>query len=66
MTLTDTADRKTFGGVQLHADDMSLIHALKTTAQVGLGALPIFEHIFEPRFKLLTIDLDLTDMRSFL
>jgi hypothetical protein len=66
MTLAETPDRKTFGGVQLHGDDLAMVHGLKTTAQIGVGALSIFERIFETRFRLLALDSELMQMRSFL
>jgi hypothetical protein len=41
--------------IYLHGDSPSLDHGLKTTAQVGLGSLCIFQHIFLQRFRLLGI-----------
>jgi hypothetical protein len=66
MTMDETPGRKTFGGVQLHGDDLAMVHGLKTTAQIGVGALSIFERIFETRFRLLAIDSELMQMRGFL
>lgn len=37
----------------LHGDSLALDHALKTTAQIGLGSLMVFRLIFRERFDLL-------------
>jgi hypothetical protein len=39
--------------VYLHDDSLSLDHALKTTAQIGVGSLCILRHIFRQRFEIL-------------
>lgn len=49
--------------IYLHGDSLSLDHGLKTTAQVGLGSLCIFQHIFLERFRLLGIQDMLDQLR---
>jgi hypothetical protein len=66
MTLTETEDRKNFGAKLLDDNELALAHAAKTSAQIGTGALCIFEIIFRDRFRLLGIDLDLESLKSFL
>ena len=36
LKITDLGDRKSFESLYLHDDDLSLEHALKTTAQTGV------------------------------
>jgi hypothetical protein len=42
--------------IYLHGDSLALDHGLKTTAQVGLGSLCVFQFIFKERFAILGID----------
>lgn len=65
-TLQEEPDRKTFQGVYLHADGVPLSYAMKACAQVGVGALSIFEHIFRDRFRLLAMDVELQKLRQVL
>jgi len=46
----------------LHEDSVTLDHALRTTAQVGLGSLLVFQLIFNERFDI----LDLRETIEFL
>ncbi|MCE5269814.1 hypothetical protein LLH00_00845 [bacterium] len=48
----------------LHGDSIELDHALKTTAEIGLGSLLIFQHIFIHRFELLSLDIKLNKLRN--
>jgi hypothetical protein len=57
------------GGVELqqiylHSDSLSLDHVLKTTAQIGVGSLCIFQHIFRERFELLGIGDIIHELRQ--
>jgi len=63
MTLTETADRKTFGAVLLQAEGIAFDHAVKTTAQVGVGALSIFAKMFKLRFQILDLDRQIEQLR---
>jgi hypothetical protein len=60
MTIERQPGRVEFQQIYLHGDSLSLDHGLKTTAQVGLGSLCIFQHIFLERFRLLGIQ-DMVD-----
>lgn len=53
MTLEEQSDRVVFAQIYLHGDSLSLDHVIKTTAQIGLGSLCIFRHIFRERFEIL-------------
>jgi hypothetical protein len=64
MTLEAGTDKTTFQNFYLHGDGVPLDHAFKVTAQVGLGSLLMFEHIFRDRFRLLAIDAELQKLRS--
>lgn len=63
MQLEDGTDSQIFRGFQLHGDSLALDHALKTTAQVGVGALSLFEHLFPERFRILGIDSGLEALK---
>jgi hypothetical protein len=58
--------KDTFQLVYLHGDSLVLDHSLKATAQVGLGSLLVFEHIFRDRYRILTLDLELQRLRNML
>jgi hypothetical protein len=58
MTITEVSDGKVFAAVYLHGDRQVLSHLLKTTAQVGLGALLMLSIVFRDRFRLLAIDMN--------
>lgn len=66
LLIEEGTNEKTFQNIYLHGDAVSLDHALKMTAQVGLGSLLMFEHIFRDRFRLLAIDVELQKLRSVL
>lgn len=55
MTIQRKPGRVELQQIYLHGDSLSLDHGLKTTAQVGLGSLCIFQHIFLERFRILGI-----------
>jgi hypothetical protein len=64
MSLEETPDRKTFQNKILDDSPATLTHAMVTCAQVGVGALLVFEKIFADRFKLLGIDLELAELQK--
>jgi len=45
-------------------DPKNLAHALKSTAQVGLTALHILQHVFKPRFELLGIRAEMDALKN--
>lgn len=48
----------------LSSDVTSLLHAMKSVAQVGLTVLYIFQHIFKARFELLGIRAEIDALRQ--
>jgi len=64
MTITEVSDGKVFAAVYLHGDRLVLSHILKTTAQVGLGALLMLSIVFRDRFRLLAIDMNLDRLKT--
>ena len=63
--MVETEDKREIQSVYLHADPTAVAHALKTTAQVGLCSLHIFQHLFAARFQLLGLRDDLIQLRNF-
>ena len=55
---------QSFTALALSADKQVLLHAMKSTAQVGLTALFIFQHIFKAKFELLGIREEMDKLRS--
>ena len=55
MTMTEESGNTVMTQIYLHGDSLALDHVLKTTAQIGLGSLCIFQPIFKERFDLLGI-----------
>jgi hypothetical protein len=49
--------------IYLHADSLSLDHVIKTSAQIGLGSLCIFQHIFRERFEILGVRAAIDQLR---
>jgi hypothetical protein len=64
ITVEEVSDGKVFAGVYMHADRVVLSHLLKTTAQVGLGALLMLSIVFRDRFRLLAIDMNLDRLKT--
>src|SRR5262249_27423399 len=54
---------QSFTALALTTDQKVLLHAMKSTAQVGLTALFIFQHIFKPKFELLGIREEMDRLR---
>jgi hypothetical protein len=55
---------QSFTALALSTDKQVLLHAMKSTAQVGLTALFIFQHIFKAKFELLGIREEMDKLRS--
>jgi len=64
MLLNETADKRQLQPIYLHANETTVLHALKTTAQVGVCSLHLFQHILAERFMLLGIREKLIELRS--
>jgi hypothetical protein len=64
MHIEEVSDGKVFSANYLDADALVLAHLLKTTAQVGVGALLMLSIVFRDRFRLLAIDLDLDRLKT--
>jgi hypothetical protein len=54
----------TFRTLALSKDEITLRHAMKSTAEVGLTALFIFQHIFKAKFELLGLGAELDSLRQ--
>ena len=50
----------------LLGDSLFLDHSMKTVAQIGLGSLCVFRHIFEERFEILGINHEINELRQTL
>jgi hypothetical protein len=50
--------------IYLHGNETTIAHALKTTAQVGLCSLHLFQHVFPERFLLLQLREQLIELRK--
>ena len=50
----------------LTTEELPLRHAMQNTAQVGLTALLIFQHIFKEKFKSLGIRTEIDVLRKIL
>jgi hypothetical protein len=66
MTMEKVSEGKLYAAVYAHDDSLTLSHLMKTTAQIGLGALLILSLIFNERFKDLGIDLSLQAFKRVL
>lgn len=65
-TLTRDGDTAVIRNQFLHGDSLALEHVLKTTAQVGLGSLMVFQLIFKERFDLLGLRDIIDELRRVL
>ena len=63
-TMNRQPDRVNIEAIYLHDDTVALDHGLKTCAQIGVGALGIFELIFGLRFRILGVDEALRGLRQ--
>lgn len=66
MILKRKKDRIELQQIYLHGDSLSLDYALKSTAQVGLGSLCVFRHIFRERFDILGVSDVIGELRRCL
>lgn len=64
MTIRNVDDGKRMEQAFLQGDGPALMHALKTTAQCGLCALEMLQHVFEPRFRLQGVTDELLRLRD--
>lgn len=64
MQLEEGPDLSRYLQIYLHGDGMALRHCLKSTAQVGVCSLHIFQHILPERFMLLGIREKLIELRK--
>ena len=64
MQLEEGPDLSQYLQIYLHGDDMALRHCLKSTAQVGVCSLHVFQHILPERFTLLGIREKLIELRK--
>lgn len=65
-TLTRYGDTAVIHNHLLHGDSLALDHVLKTTAQVGLGSLMVFQLTFRGRFDLLGLRDTIDELRKTL
>jgi hypothetical protein len=64
MEINSGGNSKEYLQIYLHSDGLALEHALKTTAQCGLGSLLVFQCIYPERFALLGINEKLYRLRQ--
>jgi hypothetical protein len=64
MAMDEQPDRITLPHLYLHGDDLALLMALKSTAQVGATSLHIFQHVFPERFMILGVRDTLAKLRT--
>ncbi len=56
----------TFRTLALSKDEITLRHTMKCTAEVGITALFIFQHIFKAKFELLGLRAELDSLRQLI
>ena len=64
MEMYEDKERVEFNCIYLQSDSLALDHAIKTTAQIGLGSLCIFQHIFLQRFQLLGLENEIDQLKQ--
>jgi hypothetical protein len=64
MKLEEEGSDHAIQTISLGTDATVLLHAMKSTAQVGLAALFIFQHIFKAKFEILGIRAELDALRN--
>jgi hypothetical protein len=60
----ESADKRQLQPIYLHGNEATVAHALKTTAQVGLRSLHLFQHVFPERFLLLQLRARIIELRK--
>lgn len=63
MTINRGDGRIEIQQIYLHGNSLALDHGMKTTAQIGLGSLCIFQNIFRERFDILGISAAIDELR---
>ncbi len=66
MTMTHDDGCTEIQQIYLHGDSLALDHGIKTTAQIGLGSLSIFQNIFPERFQILGISAEIDQLQRVL
>ena len=64
MKIEEGEDQTKFIQIYMHADGMEMLHALKSTAEMGLCCLHVFQRIYSERFSLLGLNDELIKLRS--
>jgi hypothetical protein len=64
MILDERGDQTGMTTLAISNDPTNIAHALKSTAQVGLTALHILQHVFKAKFELLGIRQDMDALRN--
>jgi hypothetical protein len=64
MVLDERGPETGLTAVALSNDATIIAHALKSTAQVGVTALHVLQHVFKAKFELLGIRQDLDALKS--
>jgi hypothetical protein len=65
MKLEESADKKEFLQIYLHADELYILGYFEEVARVGFCCLHIFQHIFKERFSILGLKDRLFALRDF-
>ena len=63
MKMQDDSVDKSLSAFAMVTDETTILHAMKSVAQVGLMALYIFQHIFKAKFELLGIRAGMDKLR---
>lgn len=64
VSLKKDDSRHEYQYLALHGDSLPLDHALKATAQVGVGGLLVFRHVFKERMEILELSDKIDQLRS--
>lgn len=64
LKIEDSEDATSLIQIYLHPGDLAMEHALKSTAQIGVCALHVFQLIFKARFELLGVRTELEQLRK--
>ena len=62
--ISEHDEGKKIQSIYLHSDGLALTHGLKTTAQIGVCSLEIFQDAFKARFELLGVRVELLELRK--
>lgn len=64
LDLDERGDQTGMTAFAISNDSRVLTHALKSTAQVGLTALQVLQHVFKAKFELLGIKQEMDTLKS--